>query len=350
VSKVTFALVGAGGIAQSYAQAFQGHPDAELVAVADVRLDAAKAVADKFGRPAFDSPASLIESGAGFEAVVICTPPDSHERLTTAFAARGKHVLCEKPFTVAPAAARRMAAAARDAGVLLTMASKFRYVPDVTEAKRLVTTGAVGDVILFENAFTARVDMSRRWNSDPAVSGGGVLIDNGTHSVDLLRYFLGPLAEVHAVEGKRVQGLPVEDTARLFVRSAGGVMGSVDLSWSINKELDWYIKIHGSLGTVQVGWNGSRYKLAGKEWEGFGHGYRKTAAFAAQLANFARAIRGAEPLVITWEDAVASVDVIDAAYKSLREAPWTGVSAKSPVDLARTPPPTPGLAGEVARA
>lgn len=350
MSTVTFALVGAGGIAQSYAQAFENHPDAELVAVADVRPAAAKAVADKFGCPAFDSPEALTASGAKFEAVIICTPPDSHEALTVGFAGHGKHILCEKPFTVAPAAARRMAAAARDAGVLLTMASKFRYVADVTEAKRLVTSGALGDIVLFENAFTARVDMSQRWNSDPAVSGGGVLIDNGTHSVDLLRYFLGPLAEVHAVEGKRVQGLPVEDTARLFVRSAGGVMGSVDLSWSLNKELDWYLNIHGSAGTVQVGWKQSRYKPAGKEWEVFGGGYQKTAAFAAQLSNVARAIRGAEPLVITWEDAVASVDVIDAAYQSLRSAPWTGVTTKAPADLTRTPAPPPGFRVEAARA
>lgn len=336
---VTFALVGAGGIAQSYAQAFESHPDARLVAVADVRADAAAALAARFGCPAFGPHADLL-AAVRPDAVVICTPPNTHEEVATAFARRGVHVLCEKPFTLTPASARRMADEARRAGVLLTMASKFRYVDDVTRARDIIARGTIGEVVLFENAFTARVDMANRWNADPAVAGGGVLVDNGTHSVDLTRYFLGPLAEVHCVEGKRVQQLRVEDTVRVFVRSAAGVMGTVDLSWSLNKELDWYVTVYGSKGTIQVGWKQSRYRVQGEaDWVVFGAGYQKVAAFRSQLANFARAIRGTEPLVISVDDAIASVDVIEAAYRSLRASPWLGVSPRPVHDLTRTPAP-----------
>lgn len=323
---VKVALVGAGGIAQSYAQAFENHPEAKLVAVADVRPDAAGALAERFACPAFPSYRALLAEGLALDAAVVCTPPDSHEEITTALVRGGLHVLCEKPFALTPASARRMAAAAEQAGVLLTMGSKFRYVEDVIKARSLVASGVIGEVVLFENAFTARVDMSKRWNSNPAVAGGGVLIDNGTHSVDVMRYFFGPLAEVHAVEGKRVQGLAVEDTARVFVRSASGVMGSVDLSWSLNKELDWYLNIYGSQGTIQVGWKQSKYRqTSAPDWVVFGSGYNKLQAFRSQVTNFARAIRGSEPLLITTEDALASVDVIEAAYQSLRAVPWTGV-------------------------
>jgi predicted dehydrogenase len=206
------------------------------------------------------------------------------------------------------------------------MASKFRYVNDVIKAKQIVDSGILGDIILFENAFAARIDMSSRWNSVPAISGGGVLIDNGTHSFDLARYFLGPLAEVQVMEGRRSQGLPVEETVRIFVRSAQGVIGNIDLSWSLNKELDRYISIYGSRGTVLVGWKESRYHQSGSsDWISFGNGYDKVGAFLNQIVNFARAIRGEEVLLINSDDALASVEVVEAAYESLRQNHWTEV-------------------------
>lgn len=332
MTPVTFALVGTGGIAHSYAAAFADNPHAKLVAVTDVRKDAADAFGTKYGVPAFDSHAALADA----EVVIVCTPPNTHTAIAVELLRRGQHVLCEKPFTLTAAAARKMQYEATKAGRLLTMGSKFRYVADVVKAKQLVAAGEIGEVILFENAFTSRVDMTARWNSQPAVSGGGVLIDNGTHSVDVIRYFLGPLAQVHAVEGLRVQPLPVEDTARLFVRSAAGVMGSIDLSWSINKELDWYVNIYGSRGTIQVGWKQSRLKKNGGDWTVFGNGYDKVQAFTAQVTNVAKAVRGEEALLITADDAIASVEVIEAAYRSMTSAAWTGVQAGEA--LTQTPP------------
>lgn len=329
MNPLSFAIVGAGGIAQSYATAFENHPEARLTAVVDVRPAAALALATRFHCQAFPSVERLFDATT-VDAVILCTPPNTHEALTLQFLNRGVPVLCEKPFTFTAESARIMARAAERAGVLITMGSKFRYAADVIKAKELIADGLVGEVVLFENAFTGRVDMTKRWNADPAISGGGVLIDNGTHSVDIMRYFLGPLAEIHAVEGKNLQKLKVEDTARLFVKSRSGIMGSVDLSWSINKELDWYVNIFGSLGTIQIGWKQSRYKLnSAKDCVVFGTGYDKVQAFRDQVTNFTRAIRGEEPLRITWQDAVASVEVIEAAYSSLRASAWTGIESPS---------------------
>src|SRR5438093_578019 len=186
--------------------------------------------------------------------------------------------------------------------------------------------GSRGCVTLLESAFTARFALSSRWKSEPAVSRGGVLIDNGSHSVDLMRYFLGPLADVQVVEGKRVQGLAVEDTVRIFVHSVSGVMGSIDLSWSLNKELDSYLNIYGSRGTIAVGWKESKYRQSSSsDWIVFGKGYDKVQAFRSQINNFARAIQGRDMLLITAEDALASVEAIEAAYNSLRRVHWTAV-------------------------
>jgi predicted dehydrogenase len=318
--KLRYGIVGAGRVAQVYAQAFDNCTTGEVVAVADVRPDAASAFAERIvGCCSYDS-YEVMADEAELDAVLISTPPVTHEEIALCFLESRVHVLCEKPLSISSASARRMLDAAERAGVILTMASKFRYVEDVTRARSLVASGVIGETILLENSFASHVDMSSRWNANPEVSGGGVLIDNGTHSVDLTRYFLGPLVDVQAVEAKRSQGLEVEETVRLMVKSIGGVLGAIDLSWSLNKELDSYLSIYGSHGTIHVGWKQSRYHQSqGREWVVFGAGYDKVQAFRSQIDNFSHAINGDEPLRVTAADALASVEVIEAAYASLSQ-------------------------------
>jgi predicted dehydrogenase len=320
-----FGLIGAGGIAQAYAQAFAQSELADLIAVADVRSEAAQAMAETAKCQSFTAYEQMATT-VDLDAVVICTPPVTHPEIGIYFLERQVHVLCEKPLSITVESAQEMATAAQKAGVILTMASKFRFVEDVIKAKSIVTSGILGDIVLFDNAFTARVDMSSRWNAQPEISGGGVLIDNGTHSVDIMRYFLGPISEVQVVEGKRVQSLPVEDTVRMFTKSASGVMGNVDLSWSINKDLDHYIRIYGSQGTISVGWKESKYhQTSSQDWVVFGQGYNKISAFQDQIDNFVKAICNLEPLLITAADAVASVEVIATAYAALNQSHWTPI-------------------------
>jgi predicted dehydrogenase len=327
-AKLRFGIVGAGAIGRDYGTAIAGSDEAEVVAVADSRFDAARELAERLGCEAYGSYAELGEK-SGVEAVLVCTPPNSHPDISLHFIDSRVHVLCEKPFSIEARDAARVLKRAQEQGVKITMASKFRYVEDVIRAKQIVDSGILGEIILLENAFASRVDMSKRWNSDPAVSGGGVLIDNGTHSLDLMRYFLGPLAEVQVVEGKRSQGLAVEETVRIFVRSVEGVMGSIDLSWSLNKELDSYISVFGSRGTVHVGWKESKYRQSSSsDWVIFGRGYGKVAAFRRQVEHFARAIRGEEALLIKPQDALASVEVVAAAYESLRESHWRPIGCE----------------------
>jgi len=297
-----------------------------------VRQSAAQALAERMGCPAFASHEEMLEQ-TQCEGAVLCTPPVTHPEIACWLLDRGIHVLCEKPLAIGPDEARTMVQAAERSGAQLTMASKFRYAKDVVEAKSIVASGLIGEVVLFENAFTSRVEMKSRWNSDPKISGGGVLVDNGTHSVDILRYFLGPLAEIQVVEGRRIQDIPVEDTVRVFVRSAGGVMGSIDLSWSLNKELPNYISVYGSAGTLHVGWKESKFRRAGDaEWTVFGSGYEKVQAFRSQIDNFVRSIRGLEAPLITLADALASVEVIDAAYDAMWRAAWAPIDS----DLSRS--------------
>jgi predicted dehydrogenase len=321
-SRFRFGLVGAGAIAQAYLQAFAKSELVELAAVADCRFDAARAMASSAGCAAFASAQEMAEA-ADLDAVIVCTPPATHREICCDLLDRGLHVLCEKPLAIESSSARAMIDAAEARGLVFTMASKFRYVADVAQAKAYITSGLIGDFVLFENVFTGRVDMTKRWNSDPKIAGGGVLIDNGTHSVDITRYFLGALAEIQAMEGHRIQDLSVEDTAKMFVRSRAGVLASIDLSWSVSKEIPYFIAVYGSSGAILVGWRESKYRLTGdKDWTVFGRGYDKVDAFRRQLENFAGAVRGEESLVVTPDDALASVQVIEGAYRSLARGSW----------------------------
>jgi predicted dehydrogenase len=317
-------LIGAGGIASAYADLFKQVKVAQLVGVVDVDAEAAHALASRVDAIPFGSHEDLEQMNC--EAVIICTPPVSHAKIASYFLERGIPVLCEKPLAINTSSARELVELARRNGAVITMAAKFRFVEDVIRAKSIVDSGILGDIILFENAFASRVSMAGRWNADPEISGGGVLIDNGTHSVDIVRYFLGPIVEVMAVEAKRVQRLLVEDTAQLFLRTACDVPATVDLSWSIHKELDSYINVYGSNGTIRVGWRESKFRQAtSSDWVVFGNGYDKLDCMRRAVENFCGAVRGEGKLLITADEAIASVEVIEAAYRSLGRGGWIPV-------------------------
>jgi predicted dehydrogenase len=235
----------------------------------------------------------------------------------------GAHVLCEKPLTLSVEDAAAMVQAAIRAGRQLMMASKFRYVQDIIHAKGMIASGILGEIVLYENEFCSHVDMKNRWNASPEIGGGGVLIDNGSHSVDIFRFLFGPVRSLQATMGKQWQAIQVEDTCRLHLRSADNTIGAIDLSWSIHKEDPYFIHIFGTAGMLQVGWKGSRYRQSEKmDWVSFGSGYDKFRAVGAQLGNFVDTIYGEGSPLITAEDAIESVRVIQCAYQAARQNGW----------------------------
>lgn len=330
MKKLKFGLVGAGGIAQAYAQAFNESECCDLVAIADTRPEAANALAEIVGGTAYSDYKKLVD--VELDAVIVATPPSTHPEIACFFMERGIPVLCEKPLCLSVAEAEKMIATAATNKVLFTMASKFRYCEDVVKAKGILASGMLGEVLQFENAFTAKVDMSQRWNSNAEFSGGGVLIDNGTHSVDIIRYFMGGIDSVLVVDAGGTQGLSVDENVKMFAKTRDGVTASVDLTWGINKELPYFISIFGTNGALHIGWRESKYKLnSNPDWTVFGSGYDKVASFRGKIENFSHALQGEEELYIKPEDALASVRVIEAAYKSLNQNLWQPVVEKAAV-------------------
>lgn len=329
VPKVRFALVGAGAIAREYACVFAECETAELVAVADLDLEAAARIADGFGCRIFDSHASLLRAG-GFDAALVCTPPSMHAFISLDLLRCGIHVLCETPLSIDVASARRMLHVAERIGVQLTMASKFRHVGDVIQAKALISSGLLGEVLTFQNSFASNMEMAATWRAKPSISGGGVIFDTGIHSVALLRYLCGPITAIAAYEGARVQELAVEDCAHVVARTAAGVLGSIDLSWSCALESEHYLRIYGTDGAIMLGWTRSRFRHGSNPaWISFGSGYDPHAALSAQVDNFCRSLSGEEPLMTGPEDGLASVQAIAAAYRSLRCDRWVSIDAQT---------------------
>ncbi len=124
--QVVFGIVGAGGVAQSYARAFENCHITRIAAVADIRVEAASALAGVIGCHSFNSYRGMAEA-MKLDAVLVCTPPDTHSEICLYFLERRVHVLCEKPFSVGVQDARSVLDAARKTGMKVAMASKFRY-------------------------------------------------------------------------------------------------------------------------------------------------------------------------------------------------------------------------------
>lgn len=328
IKPVRVALIGAGAIGQAYGQAAQDLPGTEISFVGDVRPELADQLSASLGSVAAHDIRSLA-SPQQIDLALVCTPPKTHEELCTMFLEAGVPVMCEKPLATDTAAARRILGVAARTGTALTMASKFRFVSDVTEARSIIQSGQLGKVVRVEVAFASRVDMSQRWNSDPEISGGGVLMDNGTHAVDIVRYILGPIDRVLAATESSGAGLRVEDTAAMLLRTRDGQIGSVDLSWSLDRMTDRYLAAFGTQGSINVGWRESQLRLTASGADvPFGRGYGKISALAENLRNVTSAIRGTEEFVVTPADAIASVAVIEAAYNSVESGQWENVQSR----------------------
>lgn len=256
---IQIALIGCGGIAQTHLEAMSRVGRLQLHSIQDVRPEAALEASKKFNCAAAKNLQEIV-GNPEIDAVIICAPPVYHFEIMKQMISAGKHVLCEKPFTISLDEAQKIQEMAKKSDRLVMMASKFRFVEDVIEARKIVQSGIIGEVILSEVIFCSIVDMTRRWNSNPAIAGGGALIDNGSHAVDVIRYLVGPIQSVYAQAGKRTQDIKVEDTARLHFETDNHIIGMVDLSWSLYKHTPTYVNILGTLGSIEVGWAQSQVR------------------------------------------------------------------------------------------
>jgi predicted dehydrogenase len=246
-----FGLIGVGAIGKIRADALAKSPVCELVAISDLDEPRARAAAPqgKFYRDANE----LIAS-ADVDAVIISTPPPLHEPLAVAAAVAGKHALVEKPMAATPDACERMIRAAREAGTLLTVGYNHRYFDALKLVRDVVASGEIGS-LSHVRAYTGHsglAEFKAPWMYDKQVMGGGALMDNGTHIIDLVRYIIGDPAEVFGFATHKVWNLGVEDEGIALLKTDGGVTASIEASWHEWRGYRFHIEAYGHRGMARA--------------------------------------------------------------------------------------------------
>ncbi len=247
-----FGLIGLGSVGRLRKAALAALPDSALSAVYDSNKEVAEALAE--GARVFDSAEAMFASEL-CEAVVISTPPDTHELFAVAALESGKHVLVEKPMANSLEACRRMLAAARRSGRVLTVGFNHRYFSAIKDLREAVRSGEIGR-LSYVRGFTGHTGLSEfksPWMYDKDVMGGGALMDNGIHMLDLVHHIMGEVASVYGVVKSDIWNLDrSEDNAFALLRGPDGLVGSLHASWSEWKGYHFYLEAYGDRGMARA--------------------------------------------------------------------------------------------------
>ena len=255
MQELGFAILGAGMVARYHATAIERMPDARLVAVC--RSDSARAeeTATQFGVPCLTDYTMLLARD-DVDAVCICTPSGLHAEQTIAAARAGKHVLVEKPIALTLADADAMIAACEQAGVRLGVALQRRTEPEFQRVQAAIAAGELGRIVLGNISMPyLRLQSyydSADWRGTWALDGGGALMNQGIHLVDLLLWLIGDATEVRATAATLTHAIEVEDCVTATLRFANGALGGITATTAAAPGFPHRVEIYGDRGGVQI--------------------------------------------------------------------------------------------------
>jgi UDP-N-acetyl-2-amino-2-deoxyglucuronate dehydrogenase len=253
---IRIGLIGCGRISDRHIEVLTNLESARLVGVTDIIKDRAEAKAGKKGIPVYTSLDELIEKGKP-EIISILTPSGDHPERAIEVAARGVHVIVEKPMALRLDDADRMIDACDRAGVKLFVVKQNRYNLPVQELRKAIDRGRFGKLVLG----TVRVRWCREqkyydqdaWRGTWAMDGG-VLSNQASHHIDLLHWMMGPVETVMAMSATQLVNIEVDDTAVAVLKFASGALGVIEATTATRpKDLEGAISILGEKGSVEVG-------------------------------------------------------------------------------------------------
>lgn len=254
--KLGWGIVGCGVIAPWHAESVKRCPDAELVAVSDYVESKGREFAEKYG-VAFHKDYRELLSRDDIDVISVCTPSGLHGEVTIAAAEAGVHVLCEKPLEVTKEKMDAMIRACRERGVKLGCVFQRRTYMASQMAKKAVEEGKLGKLVLADAYLkyyrSQKYYDSAGWRGTWALDGGGALMNQGVHGVDLLLWLVGePVVSVYAKADHLVRNIEVEDTAVALLTFQSGAYGVIEGTTSVNPGEPTKIMLHGKLGTIAI--------------------------------------------------------------------------------------------------
>ena len=318
---IRFGIIGVGIIGRQHAKRLTGeNSPGTLVAVADAHPEAAQEVAAEYGVEAAASVTELL-ARQDVDAAIIAVPSGLHADVTIEALEAGKHVYLEKPIEITVEAADRIRAAEHASGKLLTIASQRRFAAENQYLKQLVSEGRLGTI----TSATVEVPLWRSqeyydsgaWRGTWKLDGGGALMNQGVHLVDLTLWLLGDVEELYAHTGLLAhERIEVEDTVTATARLCSGAQLTFQATTAAFGDLPIRMNLMGDAGSIvtereRVVHFHSRDDLKLPE-------FKPVDIMLTQITDFAQAIRtGGKPLVSSAE-ARAAVAFIEAVYESGR--------------------------------
>ncbi|UQZ86327.1 Glucose--fructose oxidoreductase precursor [Paenibacillus konkukensis] len=333
--KIKFAIIGAGVIAPLHAGAIRAHPEAELVAVADSVKEKAQKLANEYGVPfVYEHIGQLLEQ-CEVDAVCVCLPSGLHGEAVIAAAEAGKHVLCEKPLDITLKSMDAMIAACRNHKVKLATVFQKRTTELAIRTRQAVQQGKLGKLVLGDAYLkyyrSPEYYRSADWRGTWEIDGGGALMNQGVHGVDIIRWIMGDVDSVFAYAAPLVRDIEVEDTAVAVVKYRNGAFGVIQGATSVNPGQEPRFEIHGEHGSIVYADSGIKlWKTAdGEEPPVIAAAERRAEGsdnphdisedgHYMLLDDLIRAIREDREPLISGEEARKSVELILAIYESAR--------------------------------
>ncbi len=256
MSKVGFGIIGCGNIGPIHAESLQHVPDAKLVAISDIVEESAKKLAGKYNAIAYTDYKEMLKRD-DIDAVCLCVPSGLRAEIAEVCAAAGKHILSEKPLEVSTERIDRIINATDKAGVKLGCIFQSRFSEGAQRIKEALDQGRFGTLAL-GNAYikwyrSPEYYASGAWRGTRKLDGGGALMNQGIHQIDLLQWFMGPVKSVSAKTTRVVhKGLEVEDLAVAILEFENGALGTIEGSTATWPGHPAKVEIHGSEGGAQL--------------------------------------------------------------------------------------------------